>query len=211
MDHFQHSQAVRQQILADRPLIKKLEAHFLEGRKLDTVIGFGTNNIHYRAGALPGGLWVATREQFREHIPFGDQARSDSRKARLRETGNHRALEFSLYCKEAYCWSESFGFIPGVTAFSENGGTGYVTSFTIAVRYQPAWRDRPFYALLLEDLTAGGSVSLSKLPEDDSVAYTGTGKGPIRIDLDDHLRHAKKHRGVPDYLAEEAIIDLGRA
>ncbi len=211
MDHFQHSQAVRQQILADRPLIKKLEAHFLEGRKLDAVIGFGTNNIHYRAGMLPGGLWVATREQFREHIPFGDPARTDARKASLRETGNYRQLEFSLYCKEAYCWSEAHGFVSSVAEFERRGGAGYVTSFTIAVRYQPAWRDRPFYAMLLEDLTAGGSVGLSKLPDDDSVAYTGTGKGPIRIDLDDHLRHAKRHREVPDYLADEAIIDLGRA
>lgn len=211
MDHFRHSMSVRQHILADRPLLRRLEGHFLEGNKLDEMLGYGTNNIHYRAGMLPGGLWVATREQFREHIPYNDPARTDTLRAKLRETGNHRQLEFALYCKEAYCWSESYGFVPSVTAFAENGGPGYVSSFTIAVRYQPSWRETPFYALLLEDLSAGGAVSLSTLPDDDSIAYTASGKGPVRIDLDDHLRHAKRHREVPDYLAEGAIIDLGRA
>jgi hypothetical protein len=210
MDHFRHSMAVREQILAEKPLMKKLAGHFLEHRKLEEAIGNGTNNIHYRAGVLPGGLWVATREQFQEPIPYGDPARCDPVRARFRETGNWKTIEFDIFCKEAYCWADSFGMSRSVSEFMETQGAGYVTSFSILVKYQPAWRERPLYALLVEDLTAGGAFTLDKPAERDWVARLNGTYKTVQIDLDDFPRWRASHPSVPDYTAEQAIIDLNK-
>ncbi len=209
MDHFQHSMAVRERILADRPLIKKLAAHFLEGRKLDETLGNGTNNIHYRAGMLSGGLWVATRERFVEPIPYGDAARSEPGRARMRETGQWKPGELEIFCKEAYCLSELFGFRQSVREFASSGGLGYVTSFSIGVRYKPSWKERPLYALLIEDLTAGGAFAISKRMDDDAVGHIEGVRGQVRMDLDDWPRHVKKHREIPDYFGDGSILELG--
>ncbi len=211
MDHFQRSMAVRAQIIRDRPLLKKLAAHFLDERKLDDLLGFGTNNIHYRAGMLPGGLWVATREQFEEPIRFEDPGRTDALRARLRQTGNYKTLEFGIYCKEAYCWAElgGFGTNGSVSEFAENGGAGYVTAFSIGVRYTPRWRSTPLYALLIEDLSAGGQYRLETPGDEDWVARIDGRGAPVQIDLDDFPRWGKNYPSVPDYASEEAIRDLG--
>lgn len=212
MNHFHRSMAVRDRIFADKPLLKKLSDHFLEERKLGEILGYGTNNIHYRAGMLEGGLWVATRQQFQERIPYGDPARSDKLRAGLRETGNWKTLELELFCREAFCWAEfgGFGGSRSVTDFAENGGPGYVSGFSIGVRYKPCWRSNPLYALLVEDLTAGGVFSLAK-PEDADWLGFINGKGPVQLDLDDFPRWRKMHSGVPDYMAENAIIDFTAA
>ncbi len=208
MDHFQRTLAARRQILDDRPMMSKLRGHLLEGRKLGEMIGHGTNNIHYRLGGLPGGVWVATREQFREPIPFGDRARTDALAARMRETGSGRTLGFELFCKEAYCWAEEFGGCSSISEFMRSGAASYVSGFSIIVRYKPSWRERPLHAMLVEDLTAGGSISLEAVPEMDWMARVeGTDKR-VQIDLDDWPRHVGRHRDVPDYLSEQAVIDL---
>lgn len=212
MDHFKRSQEVRGRILQDKPLLKKLADHFLEQGKLEQVIGAGSNNIHYRAGMLPDGLWIATREQFQEQIPYGDPARSDLLRARFRETGNWKTLELETFCREAYCWTE-FGLFNGgnrsVSDFVRNGGTGYVTSFAIGVRYKPPWKRTPLYALLVEDLTAGGVFSLKTHPDADWIGQIEGTNAPVQLDLDDFPRWRKMHPGVPDYMSEQAIIDFG--
>ncbi len=207
MDHFKCSMDVRQRIIEDKTLLRELSRHFIEGKKLETVLGHGSNHIHFRAGSLPGGPWLATRERFVEPIPHGDPARTDAFRARFLDSGSWKAAGLEMYCKEAYCWSERFGFPASVSDFARDGGSGYVTAFTIGVRYKPAWKERPLYALLVEDLTAGGSLDVSADADDDSIARVG-GMGPVRIDLDDFPRHAKRYGMIPDYMSEGAIIDL---
>ncbi|MEW6035319.1 MAG: hypothetical protein AB1529_01785 [Candidatus Micrarchaeota archaeon] len=211
MDHFQRSMAIRAQIIGEKPLLKKLAAHFFEARKLDDVLGHGTNNIHYRAGMLPSGLWVATREQFEEPIRSGDPDRADPLRARFRQTGNWKTLEFGIYCREAYCWSEfgGFGRNRSVSEFVENGGEGYATAFSILVRYKPLWRRSPMYAMLVEDLSAGGQYRLETPGDEDWVARIDGRGAPVQIDLDDFPRWRKNYPSVPDYTSEQAMLDLG--
>jgi hypothetical protein len=210
MDHFAHSMAVRKRIMEDAPLMKKLSGHFLGGGKLAETIGNGTNNIHYRVGMLEG-LWVATREQFQVPLDFNDPARTDPVKARFHETGNYKTLEAGIFCKEAYCWAEfgGFGVNRSVASFVENGGPGYATSFSIAVRYKPMWRDTPLHALLVEDLTGGGAFRLEPEKDSDWSARIPGVDGLVQIDLDDGPKWRKRHPEVPDYLSEQAIIDFG--
>ncbi|MEW6723217.1 MAG: hypothetical protein AB1324_08180 [Candidatus Micrarchaeota archaeon] len=211
MDHFRRSMSVRTQIISDKPLLKKLACHFLEQRKLDEGLGNGSNNIHYRAGPLASGLWVATRQQFGEPIPYGDPARSDAMRARMRETGHWKTDAFELFCREAYCWSEfgGFGINRSVAEFVERGGPGYVTSFCIGVRYKPLWRSGPLYALLVEDLTAGGAFMLEKHEDHDWKGRIAGVEGFVQIDLDDGPMWRKRHPEAPRYMTEEAMIDFG--
>lgn len=141
MNRFQYSQEIKERILADKNIYNTLRNHFLGIERLTDNLGSGTAHEHFRVGKLKNGLWITTREI---HHCYTDHI-----------TG------LESYCQHAEEINED---VKGkniqeiIEELKDNEIAMAATSFTIGVRYRGSISDNFNYALLVEDLTAGGAI-----------------------------------------------------
>ncbi len=160
MDYFEYSQERKAEISGNREMTRNLRDHFSGGRRLPGDLRGGTNNRHFSVGQLENGLYAAIREPIM--------------KVERCQEENKRELE--MYCSDAEDMAKEYKVVGIQNIIHDREKCGesawLASSFAIGVKFKffDYWR----YALIIEDLTAGGSVKYVRgLGEDSGVTEGG--------------------------------------
>lgn len=165
MQLLKYSDNVHQELIANKPIYEALRQHFTGEQQLAEFLGGNSQRQHYRIGELESGIVLATREPLNPNLMSGDYM-------------------LTLECDTAQAYMDRFPLsdlnpkgIQGVIEYCKQNSledTFITTPVCIGVQFRRRGMKQPSYALVVEDLSAGGTLEYTDKLDGDVMIPKGT-------------------------------------